>query len=160
MNAEPREPSDPGLLPDADAESLIGPYLDGELPPGEARRIEALLEESSTYRDLANHYRKLDDLARETLHEVPRVSAARWGEMWETIQREGAVRPAGSRRFNDWIVPLISLAALLLLGLYLGSLFLGDPEGATPEGPPVSQPDIEEVPSLEGEEFDSVDFSG
>ncbi len=160
MNADAKN-QDSDFAPQSNDESLIGPFIDGELPMGEARRVETLIEENEEYRTLAENFKKLDDLARTSFSEVPKVSSTQWGQVWENIQKEGPQKQPQPKRFNEWIVPFISIAALVLLGLYLGSLFFGDPEAPKSEDPPmVQKDDLEEVIPEEGEESTTVDFSG
>ena len=162
MNSERPRDSASNEFPRAEDESLVGPFLDGELPQGEARRVEALIDESPELRALAEQYRTLDDLARQSMSAPPHVSPSEWGAVWENIRSEAGPSPRSTQRLSDWIIPFISIAALILLGLYLGQLILGtspDPAPSEPRTAQGSPSEIDEIEPIEDEEFNAVDFS-
>ncbi|MBI4583316.1 MAG: zf-HC2 domain-containing protein [Planctomycetes bacterium] len=142
----------------AEYDFLIGPYIDDELPDGEAARLEKHLELCQGCKILTLQFQKLDRLAKSTMGLVPPVSAEEWGEVWSTLQgrraiiyRDGDKRRAlfygdgdkrralfygdgDKRRALPWGVPALSFAALVLIGIWLGwSLIQKEPED---QGPP------------------------
>jgi anti-sigma factor RsiW len=117
-----------------DHEWLVGPFLDGELPDRERFGVESHLEGCAPCRTLVEQFRKLDSLAR-TVAPPPRVSAAEWGELWEGIRLRAVSNAAsrrGGRRLRDWLVPLLSAAALLLAGVWI-ALELRPPVDVPPD---------------------------
>src|SRR6058998_2096060 len=96
-------------------EWMVGPLLDGELPPAEIEIAERHLQTCSSCNRLAEDFRSLERLARRR-QEPPAVTAAEWSRVWERVRGEQApVRLPARRRVIDWIVPVLSLAALVLL---------------------------------------------
>ena len=111
----------------ADYDWMVGPYLDGELPQGERNGLEDHMNTCSQCSSLAEQFRNLDRLARTAAAPTPKVSAEEWGELWESIQKQSASLPIGhtslvdhTSRNRDWLVPLLSAAALLIVGLWIG----------------------------------------
>jgi anti-sigma factor RsiW len=98
-----------------DFEWMVGPLVDGELPPAEAEEVERHLRGCSSCSRMAEDFRSFDRLARR-LEPPPAVSAEEWARVWER-SRSGApvARIGAGRALGDWLVPLLSLAALLLL---------------------------------------------
>ncbi len=112
--------NDPSEGPCSDFETLVGPFVDGELPVGEVTRLEDHLDDCDPCRTLAEQLRSFDDLARSSLAQPPPVSAEEWGSMWANIQSDSTAtrRPiqGPSRR---WIVRSVAAAALLLFGVFV-----------------------------------------
>ena len=126
---------------------MVGAYLDGELPGGEGTRVEEHLRGCGSCSALADNLRQLDELASRTLAPVPGVSAAEWGALWETIRRSsgGVAALRQPRRRLDWLLPVLSLAALLLLGAWLGMSLFDRSEPRTLEPDTVRIEELEEV---------------
>jgi len=146
--------------PCADYEWLVGPYLDGELPDGEGTRLEAHLAVCSSCTTLSEQFQNLNRLARDRFQPPPRVSAEQWGAMWERIQKHKkgpASRP--TRSLADWIVPVLSFAALFLLAFWLGYAILND---RGPKNREIIRGDVPELPAVEPLDTDDgyiIDFT-
>ena len=96
-------------------EWMVGPLLDGELPTAETEIAERHLQTCASCNRLAEDFRSLDRLARRR-QEPPAVTTAEWDRVWERIRgRQAPIPIAARRKVIDWIVPVLSLAALVLL---------------------------------------------
>jgi hypothetical protein len=96
-------------------EWMVGPLVDGELPAAEAQEVERHLRACPTCSSLAEEFRSLDRLAHR-MEPPPAVSAAEWDQVWELVRREPkVVHLEVLRGALDWLVPALSLAALVLL---------------------------------------------
>lgn len=117
-----------------DQEWAVGPYFDGELPPGERAGVEAHLESCHECRSLVEHFSSLDRFARSTAV-APRVSAEQWGELWEAVRAQSApISIQRARRARNWMIPALSAAALVFLGLWIGiSLSISSTATTNPE---------------------------
>jgi len=101
-----------------DHEWMIGPLVDGELPPAEAEEAEKHLRSCEACAKLAEDFRAFDRLARR-IEEPPPVSALEWAKILERVRREPTVIRLGARRgLLDWLVPALSMAALVLFGAF------------------------------------------
>jgi anti-sigma factor RsiW len=100
-------------------EWMIGPLVDGELPPADAEEVEKHLGSCHACTRTAEDFRSFDRLASR-LEEPPAVTTFEWARMMEQVRREPEVLHLGiRRRVLDWMVPALSLAALALLGAWL-----------------------------------------
>lgn len=98
---------------------MVGPLVDGELPPAEVEEAERHLQTCAACSRLAEDFRSFDRLARRA-SQPPAVSPAEWGQVWERISREPSVIRLEVRRgAMEWMLPLLSLAALALLAAWL-----------------------------------------
>jgi anti-sigma factor RsiW len=123
-----------------DFEWLIGSYLDGELPQGECWALEEHLQQCSACNSHAERLRRLDSLTKAVYAPVPEVSATEWGHLWERIQRRArGFAPAADRPRRAWLAPLLSVAALLCLGAWIGFSLLQDPPAPGSQEPPISK---------------------
>src|SRR2546426_7584898 len=73
-------------------EWMVGPLLDGELPPAETEIAERHLQTCTSCNRLAEDFRSLDRLARRR-QEPPAVTAAEWDRVWEQIRGKQAPIP-------------------------------------------------------------------
>ena len=117
-------PSNPGNLDQLD-EQLVS-YLDGELPPNEARQIEDLLSRDGTARsrlnELASSWDMLDQLPRTTVDELftrTTVEMVALAAEDDAAQSQAAL-PARRRRRGYQIA--IAIAAAAVIGF--GAIFL------------------------------------
>src|SRR6185503_14479147 len=100
-------------------EWMVGPLVDGELPAADAEEAERHLQSCAACTRLAADFRSFDRLAHRA-SQPPAVSPAEWGRIWDRITREPTVvRLEVRRRALEWMVPLLSLAALALLAAWL-----------------------------------------
>lgn len=100
----------------------IGPYVDGELPSGERNGVEAHIQRCEDCREMAMSFRALDRLAGGV--EIPSVSGREWAAMLEAVTASAPAQPAlRTRRSWEWLLPVASAAALLLLSLFIGKTF-------------------------------------
>jgi anti-sigma factor RsiW len=100
-------------------EWMIGPMIDGELPPAEAEAAEGHLRTCRGCTRLAEDFRSFDRLAHRMESPTP-ISPVEWAKVLEKVRREPATIQLGlRRRLHDWLVPALSLAALLLLGSFV-----------------------------------------
>ncbi len=103
-----------------DYEWMVGPLVDGELPPADADAADRHLRECPSCSRLAESLRSFDRLASR-LEGPPAVTTEEWARVLERVRRETAVVRRGARlRVRDWLVPAFSLAALTLLGAWVG----------------------------------------
>ncbi len=147
----------------------VGPYVDGELPLDERDDVESHLGACSDCRELAENFRTLDRVAGGT--EAPPVTGREWAAMLENVKNgslpagaavdESSPEPASeseatviqmksesSSGGRDWLMPIVmSLAALLVIGVLIGKSFLGGEAG---DGSPNSDPSSKDY--AEGEE--------
>jgi anti-sigma factor RsiW len=130
----------------------IGPYVDGELPLVERDGLESHLETCGDCREMATSFHCLDELAGGA--KPPAVSGREWATVLENVTREDKIVELTPRRKAwEWLVPASALAALLVIGVFLGRHLLdnGEPT-ATPGGPAspheasVTDPDRSDVP--------------
>ncbi len=70
-------------------EWMVGPLVDGELPPPEVEEIESHLRSCPACTRLAEDFRSFDRLASR-LDNPPPVSAAEWSRVLEKARREPA----------------------------------------------------------------------
>lgn len=102
-----------------DFEWMVGPLVDGELPTAEADGVEGHVRECPSCTRLIEDFRSFDRLARK-LEGPPEVSASEWAGILTRIREKPAVIQFGSsRKVLEWLVPAFSLAAVLLLGIWL-----------------------------------------
>lgn len=144
--------------PCTDFEWLIGPFVDGELPVGEVKKLEGHLDECPSCRTLADQFRNLDALASKSVAEPPPVSAEEWGAMWDGIKHEGqTARTRPTRSVMPWVVRGIAVAALLILGVFvLYQAINFEPQTE----PPVSYDEGDETPRIEWDDDGTViDFT-
>lgn len=95
----------------------IGPYVDGELPGGEREAVEAHLRKCRDCEKMAAEFHTLDALGGRG--EVPAVSGEEWSRILEAITRQSQLEATSTRRPTwEWLVPVVSLAALLLFGVF------------------------------------------
>ena len=100
-------------------------YLDGELPLDERDALEGHLESCADCRELAGHFRSIDSLASRTT--PPAVSGREWAAILENVTREDRVIELPSRhRTWEWMLPAAAVAALVVLGVFLGRGLLTD----------------------------------
>jgi anti-sigma factor RsiW len=125
----------------------VGPYVDGELPAAERDEVGRHLESCADCRELAAAFRDFDRIADGV--DAPSVSAREWAAVLERVTREERiVEVVHSRRRWEWLLPAEALAALLLIGIFLGQPFFTS--GSSPSGGfgPAESPDAR----LKGEE--------
>ncbi len=100
-------------------EWMVGPLVDGELPAAETETVENHLRECESCRRLADDFRAFDRLAQGWERPAP-VSPAEWEKVWGKVQsRPESVRMRPVRRPLEWMIPALSLAALLILGVWI-----------------------------------------
>jgi hypothetical protein len=88
---------------------------------------------------MALGFRTLDRLAGQA--EVPPVSGRQWAQILESVVQKRTV-PVTPRRHKswEWVVPVASLAALILIGLFVVSpFFKGHSPSASPGAGTVSE---------------------
>jgi len=121
-NASEMPPNGPEPLPSRAGnlcksyEWMVGPMMDGELPAGEAEAVEGHLRVCPACTRIADDFRSLARLATR-VEAPPAVSVAEWANVWENVIGARRVVPLTVRRgVLDWLVPALSLAALLVVG--------------------------------------------
>jgi len=110
----------------------IGPYVDGELDREGRDDVENHLDQCSACRQTAHGFRTLDRLSENIVPAA--VSGDEWKQTLETIRRRTRDRQAADRwtsRPSRWLAPVLSLAALLLLGFFSATVF----ESSAPQNP-------------------------
>ena len=109
-------------------EWMIGPLVDGELPPADVEEAQSHLATCPSCRKLAEEIRSFDRLAAR-METPPPVSAAEWARVLERVRREPAVvHLAARRRFAGWILPAFSAAALALFSTWIVVYMATKPE--------------------------------
>jgi anti-sigma factor RsiW len=104
----------------ADYEWMIGPLLDGELPSADADAADRHVRECPSCGRLAESFRSFDRLASR-LAAPPAVTTEEWARVLDRVRKETVtVRLGLPLRVRDWMVPALSLAALALLGTWVG----------------------------------------
>ncbi len=112
----------------------IGPYVDAELPLDERDGLESHLETCGDCREMATSFRGLDELAGRAAggSKPPAVSGREWAAVLENVTREDKVVELTPRRKAwEWLVPAGALAALLVIGVFLGRHLLDSGETTT-----------------------------
>ncbi len=100
-------------------EWMVGPLVDGELPPAETESVERHLQECDSCRRLADDFRSFDRLAQGWERPSP-VSPAEWEKVWGEVRPHPQIlRMPPSRSPMEWLVPALSLAALLIFGAWI-----------------------------------------
>ena len=114
--------------PCARFEWMIGPLVDGELPPAEAEAAQKHLDGCPECLRLAEDFRSFDRLSQR-LDAPPPISTIEWARLLDGVRRQPQVIHLGSRRqLMDWMVPALSLAALLILAASITIALLNQPE--------------------------------
>ena len=110
----------------------VVPYVDGELPTEEHEDVATHLSECPECAKMAEEFGTLDRIAgRDT---APPVSSDEWANMLHNVTSRGRhARPVATRRAWEWLVPVASLAALVLLAVLLGPGLVTAPP-RSPEG--------------------------
>jgi anti-sigma factor RsiW len=113
-------------------EWMIGPLLDGELPSADADAADRHVRECPTCGRLAESFRSFDRLASR-LAAPPAVTTEEWARVLDRVRKETiSVRLGMPLRVRDWLVPVFSLAALLVLGTWVGFSLI-EKEAAPPD---------------------------
>ena len=104
----------------SDYEWMVGPLVDGELPSADADAADRHVRECPSCGRLAESFRQFDRLASR-MEAPPAVTTEEWARRLERIRKETAVVRLGfPLRVRDWLVPAFALAALALLGTWVG----------------------------------------
>ena len=138
----------------------MGPYVDGELDPGERAGLEASLRECAECRQALESFRQMDELAAR--EPVPSVSSTEWAGVLASIKSQPRVvsEPARSSGI-EWLAPLAAIAALLLIGLFLGGSLLHDDPGLDGAGSG-DRASVDDEPNglLDADDLPQVDSGG
>lgn len=138
----------------------VGPYVDGELALRERNEVEAHIGQCRDCRELAEEFRNLDRLAARAA--VPAVSEDEWSSVLAAATR----RPATAKQVllsaaKDWWVPLLSLAALVVLAVQLGPALFGPrTEEITPSAAQTAQHESAPLPEKFAEESANEEPAG
>ena len=116
-----------------DFEWMVGPHLDGELPASDARAAEAHIAACAACQRAVAELQAIDRTARSAAR-LPAVSPQEWARVWDAVSRKPQgviVRP--QRRTVEWLIPALSLAALLALGLWLAQALVTGSKDTSPQ---------------------------
>ena len=118
-------------------QSLLGPYLYGELPPRERRRVERHLGGCESCREELEGCRQVKERIPADLFQASAPARAHLLARVAAAQRQAARRPAPRRRALVLAVVLLGAVAVLAVMWAGGNrLFTGHPEGPALVGAP------------------------
>ena len=119
----------------------LGAYLDGELAPEQAQRVQQLLAQDPAWQEAAGRLKSLDEALG--LYDVPACDNGLSERIIANVRKAGRVSPA--IRIIRWVAPLAAAAAIVL------AVLIGNPWQTTKMTPSAG-------PSLETFTVENLDF--